>query len=108
MNVVKHEGVYKAFRVTGPTHNFLGLSITPNEPPSVRCVQRNLPGGGKCEIDEAKLVTAVSEGVSIAKRELQIALFVEQIEYVPTDTPDYEAYFDLAKAIVCSAASDFK
>jgi len=67
-----------------------------------------MPGGGTCEIDEARLMVAVSEGVAMANRELQRPLFVEQIEYVPTDTPDFEVYIELAKAIVCSASSDFK
>lgn len=107
MNVVKHEGVYKASRIAGPKHNFLGLAITPKAPSSIQCVQRRMPGDGVCEIDEARLVSAVSEGVSVANRELPTPLFVEQIEYVPTDTPDYGAYIELAKSIVCSASSDF-
>ena len=107
MNVVKHEGIYKASRITGPKHNFLGLAVTPDAPPCIQCVQRRMPGDGTCEIDEARLMSAVSEGVSRANRELRSPLFVEQIEYVPTDTPDYGAYIELAKSIVCWASSDF-
>jgi len=107
MNVVKHEGTYKACLITGPTHNVLGLKLTLNAPSSIRCIKRELPGDGPCEIDETRLALSVSEGVSIANRESPIPLFVEQIEYCPTDTPEYEAYIELAKSIVCAAFRDF-
>jgi len=107
MKVVKHDGVYKAARITGPSHNYLGLIVTPVSPSKIRCVQRTMPGDGVCQIDQMRLLVAVSEGVAMANSEALKPLFVEQIEYVSSDTPDYEAYSELAKAIVCSASCDF-
>lgn len=69
--------------------------------------QRTLRDNGASQINEEQLLAAVSEGVSIANRELGASLFVERIEYVPTDTPEYNTYQELAKAIILSAAKDF-
>ncbi|MES2789002.1 MAG: hypothetical protein V4719_05230 [Planctomycetota bacterium] len=107
MKIVKDEGVYKASRIAGPKHNFLGLGITGVSPPDVQCIQRTLRDDGASQINEEQLLAAVSEGVSVANRELGASLFVERIEYVPTDTPEYNTYQELAKAIILSAAKDF-
>jgi len=107
MKVVKHDGIYKAARITGPSHNYLGLVVTPVAPSKIRCVQRTMPGDGVCEIDQIRLLEAVSEGVAMANSKTLKQLFVEQVEYVSSDTPDYEAYSELAKVIMCSASCDF-
>ena len=104
MNVVKVDGVYKTSRIAGPKHNYLGLIVERSSPVNIRIVQRSVKGDESKQIDESRLLLAVSEGVSEGNRESGQNLFVECIEYVSSDTPDYKAYTELAKAIVRFAA----
>lgn len=106
MKVTKRDDVYKASRITGPKHNYLGLrmSATPLMQPSV--VPRHLNDEAKV-IDEAKLVAAVIAGIEDGNRTTAMPLFAHLIEYVPSDTPDYAAYSQLAKAITEAASADF-
>ena len=57
-------------------------------------------------IDKDRLVAAVNEGVQEGNRDHGSMFHVEVIEFVPSDTPDYEAYAAMAKAIVSAAVSD--
>lgn len=107
MKVLKQNGIYKATRITGPKHNFLGLALTRVEPVRIQCVEKRLANNEVVQIDEEKLRSAVSEGALIANRQLHTSIFIERIEYVPTDTPDYSAYIELAQLIVRSAHGDF-
>jgi hypothetical protein len=106
VKIVKSDGIYKASRIAGPKHNFLGLGLVRTSPGEVQVVPRGLQDEGTSQIDEAKLLAAVSEAVVRGSRALGLPLFVDRVEYVPTDTPDYSAYTELADAIVHSAVAD--
>ena len=107
MNVIKVNGMYKSSRIAGPKHNYLGLILVSSPPENIRIVQRTVKGDESRQIDESKLLLGVSEGLSQGNRESGGLLYIECIEYVPSDTPDYKAYIELAKTIVQSASSDF-
>ena len=55
------------------------------------------------QIDKVKLLAAISEGVRRANCALGNSLFVETIEYVAADSPNYSAYTELAEMIIRSA-----
>lgn len=106
MRVAKVDGVYKTSRISGPKHNYLGLIVTLEPPLDVRLIQRKLPGEEAGNLDELLLLAAVEKGVLTANSELDCRLSIKMIEYVPTDTPEYAIYTELAKAIAYSAAGD--
>lgn len=101
MNVVEHEGVYKASRIAGPKHNYLGISFS-EEDNDVRMISRKV----ESDVGEANDVSAddvrkiVKETVQREVKLVERQLYVSCIEYIPTDTPDAQAYEELAAAIV--------
>ena len=106
VKVTKRNDVYKASRITGPKHNYLGLilSKTPSEATALLPHKLN---NEPSVIDETKMVVAVAAGIDDANRSINTPLYAQAIEYVPSDTPDYSAYSQLAKAIVEAASADF-
>lgn len=105
MRVTKVDGVYKASRITGPKHNFLGLVLSTTAPLDTALVQCPIKGELPV-IDEVQLVAAVLAGVEQSNRTRSAALYAHSIEYVPSDTPDYETYSLLAKTITEAAAAE--
>lgn len=106
MKVTKQDDVYKASRITGPKHNYLGLSMSTAPPVSTSIVPRHL-NDEPTAVDETLLVEAVIAGIEDGNRTTAMPLFAHLIEYVPSDTPDYAAYSQLAKAITEAASADF-
>lgn len=97
---------FRAWRTTGPTHNFLGLCIEGPKPASPRVVRlaasEGRPPSG---IDESKLVEAVLEGVERANRLCGTTCHVVEITYVEDDSPRYSEYSILAEVIIRRVAS---
>lgn len=106
MNVTKSDGIYKISRITGPKHNYLGLALSTIPPQTTAIIRRRLNGESDM-IDESKMIAAITFGIEDANRLLNTPLFAHSIEYVPSDTPDYSAYSQLAHAIVEVASKDF-
>ena len=107
MNVVKNDGMYKTARISGPKHNYLALALSAITPIEVKIRPRITHGCETSDIDESKLLAAVNEGVEDGNRDTGRTLSIDCIEYVPTDTPDYKVYKELARAIIQSASQDF-
>ena len=105
MRVTKVGETYKASRITGPKHNYLGMVVSLNIPEEMVVVARTLKEE-EAVIDESRLVTAVQAGIEKANRAQERKLYAQSVEYVRSDTPDYQAYCDLASAIMAAAASD--
>ncbi len=107
MNVVKNDGMYKTARISGTKHNYLALAVTTIAPIKIDVRPRVIHECETSDIDESKLLAAVSEGVEDGNRDTGRTLSVDCLEYVPTDTPDYKVYKELARAIIRSASQDF-
>ncbi len=58
-------------------------------------------------IDETQLIAAVTAGIDHGNRAKRKVLYAHMIEYVPSDTPDYGVYSELARAITEAASNDF-
>ena len=107
MKIHKVGRMYKAVIITGPQHNYLGLVLTPRltQPMSVREVRlQNDPP--EATVAQAELLQAVEKGVREANTELQAQYKIEELEYVPTDTWDADAYALLAANIVRAMWND--
>lgn len=100
--------MYKIARISGPKHNYLGLVLTATPPTEVEVRCRIAPEKESCVVEELKLLAAVSEGVQEGNRDTRQSLFVECLEYVPTDTPDYKVYKELARTIIQTASQEAK
>lgn len=104
MRVTFVDGMYKASRITGPKHNYLGISFAAKKPKDLDVLPRKL-GSEEPSIVEGRLVDAVLAGLKAANQSNGVCLTPETIEYVSSDTPDYAAYFDLANMIARVAAN---
>lgn len=107
MIVTKVGDVYKASRITGPTHNYLGIVFTRVQPAEPKLIPREL-NNELPTIDTTKMIAAVVAGIDEVSRASSRWLYAEIVEYVISDTPDYPAYSKLAKAITEAASADFQ
>lgn len=110
MKVFFDGSIYKASRITGPSHNFLGLVFSSGAevPLTVEALPGNDPNASGPVIVKDEVVRQVLDGVAEANRELSTGFSVAKIQYVATDTPNSSAYSDLAKRIVADAAKRSK
>ena len=108
MTVTKTGNVYKATRITGPQHNFLGLILSETSVPSMT-IERLWVDASEAEVetlDEQQLIDAVQRGVAEANKALGTHFYVERLQYVATDTPYPAVYYALARQIVEQAMMD--
>ena len=95
--------VYRLTRITGPTHNLLGLGF--GHESGGRIIIERLAGPSGPAIDEGLLEQAVLSGVEAANDALGTDYRPTRIQYVPSDTPDPGIYQNLARVIVERLAS---
>jgi hypothetical protein len=108
MKVIKTGNVYKATRITGPQHNFLGLVLSETDVSSI-IIERLCIDISKAEVEtlaEQQLIDAVQRGVTEANEAFGTHFCVERLQYVPTATPHPAAYQALAKQIIERATMD--
>ena len=105
MKVTKDGNVYKVARITGPKHNFLGLTLSGAEVPSLTVKRLQVDDGGVYAgtLDEQQLVEAVRRGVTEANQKFGTHFYITKLQYVVTDTPDPSVYSLLAQKIVEAA-----
>jgi hypothetical protein len=97
---------YRIVRITGPTHNLLGLAFAGEALEGIT-IER-LAGSSERSIDELALEKAVVSGVDAANKAFGTGYCLKRIQYVPTDTPDLETYSFLAWMIIERLASGVK
>ena len=107
MQVFKQGGIFKASRISGPKHNYLGLGFS-SEEATVRIVERQV--GDQAErpssFDAQAIAQLVQEAVRSEAASQNRSVYVSVIELVSTDTPDSQAYADLATEITRFALQD--
>jgi hypothetical protein len=104
MNVFEHNNMFKASRISGPKHNYLGISFSELEK-DIELIEKQLPGDGKLakSVDASEMTRVVREAVAIEAEIHGQMLFVSKLEFVPTDSSDLSAYSKLAKVIASYA-----
>ena len=101
MNVVEHNGLLKASRIAGPKHNYLGIRFAKHEC-DIQLTEKRLP-----DCKESNAAVSGTDVIGIVQAALADEtgasgqqLYVSEIEFVPTDTPNVDAYSELARAII--------
>lgn len=104
MNVFEHNNMFKASRVLGPKHNYLGIEFSELEK-DIEIIEKQLPGDGKLakSVDGSEMTRIVREAVAIEAEMHGQRLFLSKLEFVPTDSSDLSAYSKLAKGIAVYA-----
>jgi hypothetical protein len=108
MNIVKVGDVYKATRITGPQHNYLGLVLSETGVESVTIEPLSVDTSEVAveTLDDQQLLDAVHRGVTEANKALGTRFRIARLQYVPTDTPNPATYSTLAKYIVAYASRE--
>ena len=104
MNVVEHDGLLKASRITGPKHNYLGIAFSEIDK-GIELIEKQLPDDkdSKNLVNKSSLIGVVQEVVDIEAKRYGQQLFISKIEFVPTDSSDFLAYAKIARAIATYA-----
>jgi hypothetical protein len=104
MNVFEQNGMFKASRITGPKHNYLGLAFSELDQ-DIELIKKQLQDDKECKktVDSSELSRIVREAVMSEVEKHQQKIFVSKLEFVPTDSLDLSAYVELAKAIAAHA-----
>jgi hypothetical protein len=102
MQFIKTDNVYKAVRITGPTHNLLALSfykLGEEGSVTIESMQHGDSAQAK-QLNADRIRQHVLAGVDRADSQLGIKHHVQLIQYVANDSPDLAAYSLLAERIV--------
>jgi hypothetical protein len=104
MNIFEHNGMFKASRISGPKHNYLGIAFSGQEQ-DIELIEKQLPDDkvNTKTVNGSELIRIVRETVIVEVEKYEQKLFISKLEFVPTDSLDFSAYVELAKAIVTYA-----
>jgi hypothetical protein len=93
--------IYKVVRITGPTHNFLGLAfMQAGVNGTVRVEPIVLKPGEPVRLRADEVRDKVMEGISEGNAELGTSYRASRIQFVPGDTGPVDIYRMLARRIV--------
>ena len=100
MQFVREGGLFKVVRVTGPTHNYLGLAFRDQEDAEVEIDVMDIRPGEPTRLKADEVKAEVLAGVDAANRSLGTSYRVRRIQFVRSDSPPVEIYRHLAVKLV--------
>jgi hypothetical protein len=104
MNIFEHDGLFKASQISGPKHNYLGIAFSRVETIIELNEKEILSDKASVSfINGFELSKLVQEIVASEAEKQGYKLFISRLEFVPTDSPDFSIYAELAKAITAYA-----
>jgi hypothetical protein len=100
IEVMNFDKSFRVTRLTGPSHNLLGLEF--GESPKSGVLVEPLPpvGKGPNLLIAAEIQRHVLEGINNANEQFGTNYIVKRIEFVPDDSPPAQTYELLAYSIV--------
>jgi hypothetical protein len=102
MQFVQRGNLLIATRITGPSHNFLGVELAP--PGVIGSVPRaeavDSPSGCEGTVAAESILDWVTEGLAQVNSELGASYRLSRLQFVSTDTPHPHAYRMLIVAII--------
>jgi hypothetical protein len=100
MNFSEHGDFCRVVRITGPTHNLLGISFSKGtrRAPAVHDLDRNKISQPRLAPDDVS--RAVLAGIADANATFGLGLHASEIEFVGSDSPPADIYRFLAFELV--------
>jgi hypothetical protein len=98
MKVIEQNGIFKASRIAGPKHNYLGIRFSDREC-DAQIMARTIGEDSAVTVEGAEVLEIVRKAVESEAVNEDRSLYVSLIEFVPTDTFDEQAYRELATVI---------
>lgn len=87
-------------RVTGPTHNYLGIALDGEPGALIEVVPAPADGGALAGLDPAEVAALVRDGVDAANSSLGTAYHLRTVAFVPSDSGPVAIYRDLAVVLI--------
>ena len=109
MRVVRRDGLYQGSHVPGPSHNYLGLKVSPGA--LVPFEVAVLPGKGACcgaPLTAGEVAGWIAEGAEAAMAEAGASYRITYAQIVADDSRRPEVYRELARRIILRAHEDGK
>lgn len=103
MHITRHGKYFRVSRITGPTHNLLGLHLSRVPGPETAEVIDLTPGKGDLDGDAVRRCAA--EGVEEANARLGTRFHLLGVEFRSDDSPPARMYRKLAICLVEHAAA---
>lgn len=103
MRVSFDGNIYRVSRVTGPSHNFLAIAVSHSMPERIG-VKAHRINEEPAVVEESKILQAVTGSFRQRSEETGISIWPCRVEYVASDTADYETYKRLSEAVFNQAA----
>jgi hypothetical protein len=104
MQYYKNDDWYEVIRITGPTHNLLGLRISDQVSDGTPDVEAISGHAAATPQFESALREQVMAGVEQANAELATDFHVAAIRYLGSDTLDLATYRYLAERVIARVA----
>jgi len=92
--------IYKAVRITGPTHNYLGLELDAEEVNPIIVEPLRIGDAEPVRHVVEDVRNSVLRGVAEANRALDTEFKVKRIQFVVNDSPPVDVYAHLAWEIL--------
>lgn len=105
MPIIDDQGFYKISRISGPQHNYLALALAPHAVADVAIIAQNIDHAPP-QLSEKAVLQQILAALTQHNAEAKNPLHLAAIEYVASDTPPVEIYFDLTLAILRHAADN--
>lgn len=100
MQFINETPFYKIIRITGPTHNFLGLELSENPTGTAPVLEDLNTDIQKTQLNTEELFNCVMEGVRLARCEFNQDFYVTRIQYISSDSLPIKIYSYLSFEII--------
>jgi hypothetical protein len=91
---------YKAIKITGPTHNLLGLVFDNNGDNDIEVLALGQMKDREKAISPSDVKNQVFSGLKEANHAFKVNYRVKQIQFIPSDTPSANVYKELTIEII--------
>lgn len=91
MQFVLDNGVYKVARITGPSHNFLGIRLS-DDKRKMKVLSLQSDCCKILRINEEEVVNQVSLGLARINENLSKQYFISEVQFVASDTYSSDVY----------------
>lgn len=99
MQFIKDKDLYKAARITGPTHNLLAIRLSDRKC-STKATALPTKQGETERLDSEEVLTQVLSGLEDINRELGREYFISEIQFIPSDSKPTSTYRLLVRELI--------
>ena len=100
MQFIRDGEVFKVVKISGPTHNFLGLAFGGQDGTPIDVDVMDIKPDEPKRLEASEVEAEVCHGIAAANEAFGTAYRVNRIQFVPSDSPPVEIYRELAMKLI--------